>query len=161
MNIELRKIKNHEFIFAWLMQKKGFKETLERYHDYDISPATESLKRFMRHFLNSITDNYWVIYNGRKAGAMEIAAKSDFVKLGRFYILPEYCNRGIGQEALKLAERKYPDVRRWRLDTIFEEKNNVHLYEKLGYIAYGERKVINDKMTIINYEKDVKQNEQK
>ena len=61
----------------------------------------------------------------------------------------------LGQQALPLAEGLYPDAKRWRLDTIFEEKNNIHLYKKLGYIEYGEHKTVNDKMTLINFQKEI------
>ena len=87
---------------------------------------------------------------------MEVGSRKDHMLLNRFYILPEYRNQGIGQQALRLAESKYPDSAEWRLDTILEEKNNIHLYEKLGYVEYGERKIINERMTIINYKKEKK-----
>ena len=51
-------------------------------------------------------------------------------------------------------ERMHPDVQRWRLDTIEEEAGNCHLYEKIGYRRTGENKVINEKMTLIFYEKE-------
>ena len=155
-NIKIVKIKKCEMLKAWRYQKKGFKDTLDKYRDYDTSPATEKLKKFCRHFFNPIIDSYWVVYNGRIAGAMEIGSKKDYMLLNRFYILPEYRNKGIGQRALKIAESKYPDATEWRLDTILEEKNNVHLYGKLGYVEYGERKIINERMTIMNYKKERK-----
>ena len=155
-NVELVKIKKREMFKAWRYQKKGFRDTLEKYRDYDTSPATERLKKFALRFNNPIIDSYWVLYNGRIAGAMDIGNKKEYTLLNRFYILPEYRNRGIGQRALKIAESKYPDSAEWRLDTISEEKNNIHLYEKLGYVEYGERKIINERMTIVNYKKEKK-----
>ena len=155
-NIKLVKIKKREMLKAWRYQKLGFKDTLEKYRDYDISPATERLKRFSMHFFSPDIDSYWVLFNGNVAGAMEIMRRKDSMKLSRFYILPEYRNQGIGQQALRIAENRYPDSAEWRLDTILEEKNNVHLYEKLGYVEYGERKAINERMTIINYKKERK-----
>lgn len=155
-NVELVKMKKHEMFKAWRYQKKGFRDTLEKYRDYDTSPATERPKKFALRFNNPIIDSYWVFYNGRIAGAMDIGRKKEYTLLNRFYILPEYRNQGIGQRALKIAESKYPDSAEWRLDTISEEKNNIHLYEKLGYVEYGERKIINERMTIINYKKEKK-----
>lgn len=155
-NVELVKMKKREMFKAWRYQKKGFRDTLEKYRDYDTSPATERLKKFRKRFFNPIIDSYWVLYNGRIAGAMDIGRKKEYMLLNRFYILPEYRNQGIGQRALKIAESKYPDSAEWRLDTILEEKNNIHLYEKLGYVEYGERKIINERMTIVNYKKEKK-----
>ena len=41
-----------------------------------------------------------------------------------------------------------------KLDTILQEKGNCCLYEKLGYHQTGKTEQINDKMTIVYYEKD-------
>ena len=41
----------------------------------------------------------------------------------------------------------------WSLGTILQEKGNCHLYEKMGYHPSGTRKVINDRMTLVFYEK--------
>lgn len=155
-NIELVKIKKREILKAWRYQKKGFKDTLDKYRDYDTSPATERLKKFVKRFIRLDIDNYWVLFNGRIVGGLDILKRKEFIHLHRFYILPEYRNQGIGQQALKIAESKYPDSIEWRLDTILEEKNNIHLYEKLGYEECGERKIINENMTIISYKKERK-----
>jgi hypothetical protein len=41
-----------------------------------------------------------------------------------------------------------------KLDTILQEKDNCYLYEKLGYRQTSKTEIINDKMTIVFYEKD-------
>ena len=41
----------------------------------------------------------------------------------------------------------------WELETIFEEKGNCYLYEKMGYKLTGETKIVNDKLTLVHYEK--------
>lgn len=41
----------------------------------------------------------------------------------------------------------------WELDTILKEKGNCFLYEKMGYRATGEMKRVNEKMTLVYYEK--------
>lgn len=153
-NTALKRMKRYELLFAWAMQKKGFKQTLEKYRDYDTSPATEKLKRFSKHFYSPGIDSMWVFADGKRAGAIELDIRNEFIRVTRFYILPEYRNRGIGGQALKIAEDAYSNIREWRLDTILEEKNNVHLYEKLGYREYGERRKMNERMTIINYKKE-------
>lgn len=54
-----------------------------------------------------------------------------------------------------MIEDIYNDATAWALDTIMQEQGNFYLYEKLGYKRTGEAKVVNDKMTIIFYEKHV------
>lgn len=150
-SIKLVKIKKHEIFKAWLFQRKGFRETLKKYKDYKTSPATEGFISFYCKFKKHSADNYWVVNKNETAGALCIVTKPDCMWVGRFYILPEYS----GQQALLLSESLYPTAKRWRLDTILEEKNNVHLYKKLGYREYGEHKIINDKMTLIKFEKEI------
>ena len=41
----------------------------------------------------------------------------------------------------------------WLLGTIAQEKGNCHLYEKMGYHLSGTETIVNEKMTIIGYEK--------
>ena len=67
--------------------------------------------------------------------------------------MKEYRNRGYAQAAIREAEKIHGDSC-WCLDTILQEEGNCHLYEKLGYRKTGETKIINDKMTIVFYEKD-------
>jgi hypothetical protein len=40
------------------------------------------------------------------------------------------------------------------VDTILQEKGNLHLYEKLGYHQTGRVDKVNDHMDIVYYEKD-------
>ena len=40
------------------------------------------------------------------------------------------------------------------LNSILQESSNCYLYEKLGYRQTGKAEQINDKMTIVFYEKD-------
>ena len=70
----------------------------------------------------------------------------------RLFILPEFQNRGIGYAAIQKAFEQFPEVTTWKLETILQEPSNCHLYEKCGFVRVGEDKVINDKMTLIDYE---------
>ena len=63
--------------------------------------------------------------------------------------------RGIAQQVIKIAENLFSANKRWCLDTIKQEKNNCHLYEKLGYTPCGVERKINKRMTIIKYEKRI------
>ncbi len=66
--------------------------------------------------------------------------------------MPEYRNKGYAQQAIKEAERIH-GKHHWKLDTILA-RQLLFIYEKLGYHKTGKTEIINDKMTIVFYEKD-------
>ena len=68
------------------------------------------------------------------------------------FILPKYQNQGLGCVAIEKAFEMFPEVTTWKLETILQEPRNCHLYEKCGFVRVGEEKIINDKMTLIDYE---------
>lgn len=77
--------------------------------------------------------------------------------IGCVEILPEYQNYGIGSKALQEIFHKYPDAKKWQLDTPVQRERNCHFYEKLGF--YGiEDKVHSDLLTLRVYEKTTEQN---
>ena len=47
----------------------------------------------------------------------------------------------------------YDDADKWSLATIKQDARNCHFYEKLGFVRTGTSTVINDRMTIIGFEK--------
>ena len=116
----------------------------------------ENKETVLRKYAREGTTGYLFLLDGKAVGAVRINIDS-VNKSGRISalcVLPEYQGKGIAQKALTEVERMHPDVQRWRLDTIEEEAGNCHLYEKIGYRRTGETKVINEKMTLIFYEKE-------
>lgn len=47
MEVKLIKASRNDMKTIWLMQKKAFGGLLEKYHDYGISPASESYERII------------------------------------------------------------------------------------------------------------------
>ena len=74
-------------------------------------------------------------------------------KISTLSVHPKHQNKGFAQQALAEIERIHSDTTRWFLDTILEEAGNCHLYEKMGYKRTGKTVQINDKMTLVFYEK--------
>jgi len=62
-------------------------------------------------------------------------------ELGRIYVDPDFQNQGIGQQAVKLMFRAFPEVNRWTLGTPSWAIRNQHFYEKLGFEKLGETEV--------------------
>lgn len=135
------------------LQRKVFMPIYEKYQDHDTSPVNQPMERFLRRFETG--DYYKIMFKDYLAGSVFVYEKEPGVmKLHIINILREYQNKGIGQEVLHRLELLYPQAERWELETILAEQRNCHVYENMGYKRSGGSRVINDKLTLVNYIKD-------
>ena len=137
------------------MQKEAFSELLEKYKDYDTSPATESRERVESKLCDPDSYFYYVYLGGDAIGAVRIVDKKDGSRkrVSPIFVMKEHRGKGIAKEVFRIIEELHGE-RNWKLDTILEEKGNCHLYESLGYKRTGRIEKINEKMNIVYYEKD-------
>jgi len=103
------------------------------------------------------TKGYIFYKDNIPVGAVRVAFNSEnsSARVSALGVLPKYQGQGIARKALLEIERLHRDVKKWCLDTILQEKGNCHLYEKIGYKRTGKVEEINEKMTLIYYEKKV------
>ena len=140
----------------WEMQKQDFAPLLDKYQDMDTNPAAEPLSRVIMRLKQPFTYYYLIQEDGCTAGAIRIVDKQEPGKRKRIsplFILPEHQGRGLAQQAIIAAEDLH-GVHDWELDTIAQEAGNCHLYEKMGYRATGQSTAINERLTLIFYQKD-------
>ena len=153
--VKLRKAGEGDIRTIWEMQVEAFKGLLEKYQDYDLSPAAESIDKVAARFAQPWTAYFFIVAEGKDVGAVRVADKKDGSRkrISPLWIMDEYRGRGYAQEAILAVEELYgPD--HWELDTILQEKGNLHLYEKMGYRQTGRVEHINERMDIVFYEKD-------
>ena len=137
------------------MQIKAFKELLKKYQDFDTNPGNESVEKVEARLKQDFTFYYFICIGQEKVGAIRIVDQKETGKNKRIsplFILPEFQGKGIAQEAIQLCEEVH-GKENWELDSILQEPKNCHLYEKMGYRQTGNTKVINDRLTLIFYEK--------
>ncbi|RTE09649.1 GNAT family N-acetyltransferase [Paenibacillus whitsoniae] len=136
------------------MKVKAFMPLLEKYQDYETSPANETVERIITQINQPFTD-YFIIRNFEVAvGGIRVVKKDTKIyRVSPIFIMPEHQGKGIAQKAFALIEEIYDDAKSWELDTIMQEEGNCYLYEKIGYKKTGETKAINDKITIVSYKK--------
>jgi hypothetical protein len=154
MNIELKRIGMEDCKRLWKMQVEAFSELLEKYQDYDISPANELLSRIEERLRQPFTYYYFIMDGETAVGAIRIVDMKDgsTKRVSPIFVMKEHRGKGYAQAAMRAAEELH-GAENWALDTILQEKGNCHLYEKMGYRRTGEEQVINERMTIIGYEK--------
>lgn len=147
------KLENAKEIHA--MQIEAFRELLEKYQDFDTSPGSESLEKVEARLKQDVTYYYFICAGQKKAGAVRVVDAKEYGKNKRIspiFILPEFQGRGIAQEAMRLCEELHGNEN-WELDTILQEPKNCHLYEKMGYRRTGRTEVVNERLTLVFYEK--------
>lgn len=152
--MNLKRASIHDANVIWEMQVISFQSLLDKYQDFETSPANEDVELIHRRLEQPFTYYYFIYHNNEIAGAIRIVDKHDDSpkRISPIFILPEYRNLGLAQRAIEAVEVIHGSTN-WMLNTILEEKGNCYLYEKLGYERFGELNRINDNLTLINYRK--------
>ena len=155
MEVKLIKASRDDMKTIWLMQKEAFGDLLEKYRDHGISPVSESYERIIEKYEMEGSFYYFISDSGVNVGVIRIIDKNDGSRkrISPIWIMSEHRNKGYAQAAIMEAERIHC-ADNWSLDTILQEKGNLHLYEKLGYHRTGKIEKINDRMDIVYYEKN-------
>ena len=153
--VTLRLATSEDLEKIWKMQVEAFAGLLEKYKDYELSPASEGIDKIKARFAQEGSAYYFIEAEGADVGVIRIVDRKDGTRkrISPLWIMPSDRGRGYAQEAIRAAEDIY-GTHHWELDTILQEKGNLHLYEKMGYHQTGKTARINDRMDIVFYEKD-------
>ena len=155
MKIDLIRASLKDTKEIWEIQIKSFGELLDKYQDFETNPASEPISNIEIRLKQNFTFFYFICIDNKKVGAIRIIDHKEENKNKRIspiFILPKYRNKGIAQSVIKICEEIHGN-NNWELSTILQEKGNCYLYEKLGYHSTGKTQVINDRLTLIFYEK--------
>lgn len=137
------------------MQVEAFQELLVKYQDFDTNPGNERMEKVEARLKQDMTFYYFICVGQQKVGAVRVVDRKESGKNKRIsplFILPEFQGKGIAQKAIRLCEELHGSGN-WELDTILQEKRNCYLYEKMGYRQTGKTEAINERLTLVFYEK--------
>ncbi len=154
MTITLVRATMNDAETIWRMQRAAFAGLLEKYQDFDTNPGNEPLEKVRWRFSLPATYFYFIRVDGVNAGAIRVVDARDGSpkRISPLFVLSEFRGMGVAQAAIREAERIHGSSD-WSLGTILQEKGNCHLYEKMGYRLTGNTKIINDRLTLVFYEK--------
>ncbi len=137
------------------MQVEAFQELLVKYQDFDTNPGNERMEKVEARLKQDMTFYYFICVGQQKVGAVRVVDRKESGKNKRIsplFILPEFQGKGIAQKAIRLCEELHGSGN-WELDTILQEQKNCYLYEKMGYRQTGKMEAINERLTLVFYEK--------
>lgn len=103
MRVELLKADISDAKELHVMQIKAFKELLEKYQDFETSPANEGVEKVEARLKQNFTFYYFICIGQQKVGAVRIVDKKEAGKNKRIspiFILPEFQGKGIAQKAI-------------------------------------------------------------
>jgi len=154
MNITIQRATGEDIDRLVPIQKRAFKRLYDIYGD-EQSPYLRGTEEFDRWFDRG-HGVYKIFADGMLAGGLTVfRSRTDAHEyyLARIYVAPEFQRRGIAKSAIKLCEKLYPDANRWFLDYPEDQIANRRCYESCGYVDTGSRRVMNDKLTLVDMEK--------
>ncbi|ENQ3080642.1 GNAT family N-acetyltransferase [Bacillus cereus] len=153
MNIKLAKTKLEEAEELLCIQKKAFQSDLEKYQDYDSSPATEKVERLMRKI--ELFHHFTIWINNEIVGGIDVRdLNNQHYRINRIFLKTSLQNKGLGSRIMNLIHQEFPEAEKWSLDTPKDNIRNHHFYEKCGYRVVGEHQ-INNKLILLDYEMSV------
>lgn len=124
------------------------------YVKYGASPgyqcSTESMTNCI---LNRIS--YKIICNHQIIGNISVTDNHNSTyHLGCLCVIPDYENKGIGQEALRFIENEFPTATIWNLVTPADKERNHYFYRKAGYTI--AREYMNGSVKLVLFEKKIR-----
>ena len=157
MRLELIRAGIEDTELIWKMQITAFAGLLEKYQDIDTNPGSEPAEKVRMRLAQPFTYYYLLKLEDTYVGAIRVVDKKEEgkrKKISPLFVLPQFRNMGLAQEAILAAEELHGKDN-WELETILSEAGNCYLYEKMGYVRNGKTEVINDKLTLVFYQKDI------
>ena len=124
------------------------------YMKYGVYPPLIRLKQ--KKFLPPRIFGKTILADGTIIGGAFVVAFGKKGELGSIFLDPQQQRKGYGKQAMRMIEKLYPKVNRWKLDTPAESYGLHQFYESLGYVKIGE---MEDKKSGIKgfiYEKTIK-----
>ena len=134
------------------VQNKSFYSDFVKYGECPgYHHSRESMTKIV---LNRIT--YKILCDDQIVGDIIVRDKGEHLYfLGGLCVIPEYENKGIGQQAIKLLEHDFPDAIQWSLETPADKKRNHYFYKKMGFEITKE--YMDGSVKIVLFEKKMSQ----
>jgi len=101
-------------------------------------PGYDSVEHHRRVIQMTSFDYLKVLFDGKIVGATSVQKITDsHYEIFNVFIDPNYHRQGIGTQSFELIKVKYPQAKKWTLDTPVWNTRTKAYYEQLGFRQYG------------------------
>ena len=159
------RLANHDDISVLLeIQKQAFRPLFEKYHDQgnpflrgksDISGRLDNPKYKMFCVLDDGAVVGGVIYMCYGNGIFFDKLHEGEYYLQRLFIKPDSQCKRIGQQAILLCEKEFPDAKTFWVDFPIELDKNRTCYERAGFVDTGKTAQVEPGLTLACYIKHI------
>lgn len=149
--ITVRKMTKSDVPVLYEIALRAFAKDYERFGQY---PPVINLKK--KRFLPPLIFGRTFLEGDKIIGGAFAAGFGKKGEIGAIFIGPMYQHKNYGKKAIRLIEKSYPKVRKWKLDTPAEHIGLHRFYESLGYVKISEGKDAKSGIAVFRYEKTVR-----
>ena len=116
MRVQLEKASIEDAEAIHQLQVASFLPLLRKYQDHETNPAHDTVERIVDRLKQPSTTYFFIIVDDVRMGAIRVVydAQKKRARISPIFIIPEYQNKGYGQEAMALAEDMV-DAETWEL----------------------------------------------
>jgi RimJ/RimL family protein N-acetyltransferase len=137
VSIELAKSEDAEKLAD--ISKRAFDSDIEHGALGEGGPSGYDSPDHQRRMIENESGDYLkILYDGKIVGGTTVWKISDMhYEIFNVFVDPDYHRKGIGKESFRLIMEKYPQAKRWTLDTPEWNTRTKGYYEHLGFKQYG------------------------
>ncbi|MGN1130743.1 MAG: GNAT family N-acetyltransferase [Ruminococcus sp.] len=131
------------------LQYLSYQSEAELFGSKDIPPLKQTLNEVIDEFNNGVILK--MVINNEIIGSVRAKEQNGTVYIGKLMVHPDYRGNGYGSKLLVEIESYFPK-KRYELFTSTRSKDNIRLYQKMGYTIF-DCKAINDELQFVYMEK--------
>jgi ribosomal protein S18 acetylase RimI-like enzyme len=128
------------------LQTLAYESEARLYEDWTIPPMTQTLESLQSDIQNDTVlkavDEQAII------GSVRATVSDNVCQIGRLMVHPTHQGRGIGTALMQAIEARFPAASGFELFTGSRSEGNIRLYNRLGYVVTGARRV-SDRVTLV------------
>jgi ribosomal protein S18 acetylase RimI-like enzyme len=148
MDISKANLADAETILA--IQKAAYLSEAKRYNNFEIPPLRQTLAELRQEFSTHVILKATV--ESTIVGSVRAIDREGTCHIGRLVVQPELQGKGIGSALLKEIENYFRNSSRFELFTGHSSAENLHLYERHGYIPFKSESLC-DSVSLVFMEK--------